>query len=177
MLSIISIHFYPGILKRSTAFYNVISTLNITLPFIIFMFIGLSFYQIFSKTWSVKKFGITLQILLVNFIILITSGILGGESVSIYPVSCGIGLIIFSNVYIIRDKLKYNRIINFFAEISYSLYVIHGVISYIVMSVLERLGFNPYLAIAIAVTVSTVLAYALNRAVERPTIKLGKKLV
>jgi peptidoglycan/LPS O-acetylase OafA/YrhL len=176
ILSIIITHYSPNIAQKSTIIYNIVTTLNFSLIFIIFMFIGLSYYQFFSKAWSLKKFIITAQILLVNFIILLINGALGADNTLVYIVSFVTGLVVFANIYLIRDRLKYNSIINFYAEISYSLYIIHGIVSYILMSILEKLGFNPYLIIIVALTTSTFLAFLLNRFVEKPTIALGKKL-
>jgi peptidoglycan/LPS O-acetylase OafA/YrhL len=62
------------------------------------------------------------------------------------------------------------------ADISYSLYIVHGISSYVLMSILLDLGLTPVMVIVIAIINSLILAYLLHRFIEEPSNALGKKI-
>ncbi|WP_220494512.1 acyltransferase, partial [Shewanella sp. SG44-6] len=59
----------------------------------------------------------------------------------------------------------------FLGSISYSLYLIHQNIGYIIINKFYELNLNPLLGISIAIVVSLILATLLSRLVEIPTMK------
>lgn len=84
---------------------------------------------------------------------------------------------IFSLFYFFRFKIKTNRLLDFFADISYPLYVIHPVVGYVTMRIfLEKYPVNGYYAILLAFSLSVTLAYLIHIFVENHSNKLGKKL-
>ena len=62
------------------------------------------------------------------------------------------------------------------ADISYSLYIVHGVTNYVIMRILLDLHFDPVLVLIIGISDSLVLAYLLNRYIEIPSNEFGKKI-
>ena len=88
----------------------------------------------------------------------------------------GYALAVFALCYAMRDRFRAARVLDFFAAVSYPLYLIHAVSGYVVMHVLMDQGL-PYLAAA-ALALLTVLfaATVLHYAVELPTANAGKRL-
>lgn len=75
-----------------------------------------------------------------------------------------------------QERIRYNRLFQFFGDISYPLYVVHGVNGYILMSVLDMVGVDPYVSVAVTMGLSILLAYVLHRLVELPSNMFGKKV-
>ncbi len=86
-------------------------------------------------------------------------------------------LAIFGAAYLARDRFRARRWLDFLADISFPLYLIHSVLGYSVMTfVIRDLGF-PYAA-ALAVTLVAMISFAwlLHEGVERPSLVTGKRL-
>ena len=62
------------------------------------------------------------------------------------------------------------------ADISYPLYVVHGVTNYVIMRILLDLGVDPVLVIVIALGDSLGIAYTLHRVIELPSNATGKRI-
>lgn len=92
------------------------------------------------------------------------------------PANYGYALGVFSICYALRARFRAVRVLDFFAAVSYPLYLVHAISGYALMHILMDLGL-PYLAAA-PVTLCAVLAVAtvLHYAVELPTANAGKKL-
>ncbi len=75
-----------------------------------------------------------------------------------------------------KVKIKHDKILNFFAGISFPLYLIHQKIGYVIISYFEKIiGGGMYLGVVAAVCVSISLAYLIHRFVEIPIVHLLKK--
>lgn len=86
------------------------------------------------------------------------------------------GLMIFVSLYLARDRVSLTRPFRFLADISYSLYLIHPLVGYVTIRLLEGAGL-PYLAsFAVALALVIALATAMHTYVEAPLIALGKRL-
>lgn len=103
-----------------------------------------------------------------------------GPSRDLFPVvtvNYFYGLAIFGAAYAARDRFRPVRWLDFLADVSFPLYLIHSVLGYSVMTLAIRvLGFSymPALAAALAVTIS--FAWVLHRIVERPSLAFGKRM-
>jgi peptidoglycan/LPS O-acetylase OafA/YrhL len=67
-------------------------------------------------------------------------------------------------------------LIGFWADISYPLYVVHGLTGYVLMEVLLARGIGPWSAIVIAFAVVTVLAVALHVTIETSSREMGRRM-
>ena len=65
----------------------------------------------------------------------------------------------------------------FIAAISYSLYLFHQNMGYIIISLLEKIGLTNEIFLIIPIGFSIAAAYLLNRFVEKPAAALSKKLL
>lgn len=83
---------------------------------------------------------------------------------------------VFGAAYASRESLRVPAILNWLAEISYSLYVIHGVSGYVVMRIAWDLGAGLGTCIVIGVAFAFGAATLLNVVVEAPTRAFGHQL-
>ncbi|WP_167444519.1 acyltransferase family protein [Paraburkholderia bryophila] len=66
--------------------------------------------------------------------------------------------------------------LSFFADVSYPLYVVHGVMGYAVMAHMVERNVAPSIAIACAFALSIIVAWTLHKMVEKPSHEIGKRL-
>ncbi|MFC0400930.1 acyltransferase family protein [Paraburkholderia rhizosphaerae] len=87
-----------------------------------------------------------------------------------------LNIAVFALAYIVRDKFRPIRIVDFFARISYPLYAVHPILGYVLLRLLMSLGFSTITALCITLTTAVSIAYAVHRLIERPSTSLGKLL-
>ncbi len=88
----------------------------------------------------------------------------------------GYALVVFSLCYRWRERFRAARVLDFFAAVSYPLYLIHAISGYVVMHILMDQGL-PYLAAApLALLAVLFSATVLHYTVELPTADAGKRL-
>lgn len=90
------------------------------------------------------------------------------------PLNYGYALAVFSACFALRARFRASRILDFIADISYPLYLIHAVMGYAVARFLTSLDAPFPIAISIALTIVVGAAYVIHIAVEAPTARLGK---
>jgi peptidoglycan/LPS O-acetylase OafA/YrhL len=86
------------------------------------------------------------------------------------------GLIIFLSLYSLRNRVRLTLPFQFLADISYSLYVVHPLVGYVMMQLLMAAGLPYPAAFAVALTLVLGIAWAMHVYVEAPMIALGKRL-
>ena len=69
-----------------------------------------------------------------------------------------------------RLILLTSRPLVFLGAISYTLYLVHQNIGYVIIRSLEHAGLHPVAAICVALTIALLLATALHRAIEKPSM-------
>lgn len=141
--------------------------------FLTFMFIGTCFFNLFKGYWSKKEF-ISMVVYLYTLFLLNSHYVF--PSLKEYPVNYTLILIVFSLVYYLRDRIKYSSILNFFAEISYPMYIIHGVVGYALLSYLYKIQPYPYLVLIEVMVLVIGASYLLHRFVEVPFNKVGQRM-
>lgn len=87
-----------------------------------------------------------------------------------------IALLVFSAAVSFPHILKSRRITDFFADISFPLYVVHGVLGYAILRVVAVAGVPAWLCVVIAAVASIAVATALHHLVELPSHRIGRKL-
>lgn len=125
-----------------------------------FFIIGIALYQIWNKGGSTVRYGLIAAGLLVHS--------MNSHAESI--IACmGFALGLFFAIH------GYLRFINlkpliFLGTISYSLYLIHQNIGYIVIRTLSQVSLNAHLSITVALGISIGLASLMALAIERPAM-------
>ncbi len=142
--------------------------------FIVFIFVGVSFNYLYRHLLSLQQFfGLTLG-LMAMFCLTWLNGFHQGLFYLMW--SYVLALLTFSFAYFYPRFFKSNPIADFFAQISYPLYVIHGVAGYSALRILLERGVKTWISL-ILVTLSVLfLSWLLHRSIEKPLQNLGKKL-
>jgi peptidoglycan/LPS O-acetylase OafA/YrhL len=87
------------------------------------------------------------------------------------------GLAIFGIGYAVRGRLRPLRGLDFLAGVSFPLYLIHSIVGYSLLGFMMRaLGLSYAAALPAGFLLVLLLAWALHRLVERPSMAAGKKL-
>ncbi len=88
----------------------------------------------------------------------------------------GYALIVFAAAYALRRHVPDSRVADFFAAISYPLYLVHALTGYVVLTLLLDHGVNGAIATLAAFGVAVALALGLHVTVEQRSQRLGKTL-
>jgi len=143
--------------------------------FIDYMCIGHAFYLHFKKEISTKKLIIISLIFLSLFWIemFIEADY---NQMKVIGTNYIYGLAIFLICYLLREKFKEVKVLDFLADVSYPLYLLHATCGYAVMSILLHMEFGVNLSFIIALSLVLVASWMLHKIVEKPSNKIGKKI-
>jgi peptidoglycan/LPS O-acetylase OafA/YrhL len=144
------------------------SYIGIELMFVSFMMMGVLFNYLFRGLINVFVCSAACLWIMSLFLIGWESG--GVSQNYVY------GFTLFAVAYALREKFVNIRILDFFADISYPLYVVHSLVAYGVMRVLLEHGLPTVVVVPFAAVCVVSIAYSLHVLVEKPTMHLGKKI-
>jgi peptidoglycan/LPS O-acetylase OafA/YrhL len=82
---------------------------------------------------------------------------------------------LFTAIWAFGDRWSQNPVTDFFANISYPLYVVHPVLGYALISTLASNRVPTLVAVGITTAAVIVAAWMLHLAVESPTHRLGQR--
>ncbi|MFZ6770615.1 acyltransferase family protein [Undibacterium sp. Di26W] len=163
-------HVLPG-----NEFVAVARMLASEFVYVQFMLVGLFFYYAYQQKISNREliFYVLLQLLL--FSLTWRNSSIRDE----FPVVTLIywyGLALFAVAYFFRNKFRQHAAINWLADISFPLYLLHSLAGYVMIKIGMSYGFSFYVAVLLAALVVGLFAYAIHRLVEIPTNAFGKTL-
>lgn len=164
---------YGIMLTKAVYLYRFFLIINGAMPFICIMFIGVSIYNHYCNKWTSKKLGASIFVLGIMFGIncwLSYRGLFGS-----FLISYGISLSVFVLSYYNRQKFREIRFIKHCGDISFSLYLVHGVAGYVIMSFLFSYQNNIYLVLFETMVIITIVAESLHFGVEKPILNLSRK--
>lgn len=144
------------------------------MKFITFMFLGCLFYYVLYRELSAKValgYGVIIYSLFVTINAFYSSGLFGALTRN-YTYA----LTLFSLCYLLRGRFKENRVIDFLADISFPLYLVHSMIGYVAMPILISKGMTFTFAWMISLGLTILVAFLVHRYVEIPANNFGKKL-
>ncbi|QIE24838.1 acyltransferase [Caballeronia sp. SBC2] len=145
------------------------------LMFTTFLFIGTLFNFAHRLSISVGTLiGATIAMFL-SFCMMWQKTVLA-DQFWLVPANYGYALVVFSVCYAFRHRFRPSKILDFFADVSYPLYIIHSVTGYAIIRFSMVYGLGAYAAMATATAISIAVAYLLHIGVEKPTANLGKNL-
>jgi len=160
-------------------------------PFLTFMFIGTMLYFYHYKKISLKETIFSIIVLSGLFMV---SSAEGAGQAPLPPANgyfIGMGIFIACFAYSqLKDKIplkmtwnpgvfiltKAEGVLAFMADISYPLYIIHGITNYVLMRILLDIGFSPYIVLLIGISDSILIALFLHTFIEIPSNDFGKKI-
>lgn len=155
------------------------------IPILTFMFIGTMLYFYYSV--KINRIEMLASVFALSFLFIVEAEgptFSNGPIGYIIPYFEALGIFIICMIFSKHGStfpknfitIKTESLLSFFADISYPLYIVHGVTNYVFMRILLDMGFSPFVVIGIAVLDSIILAFLLHVFVEVPTNEYGKKL-
>ena len=142
--------------------------------YIIYMFIGVLFHYLYRGKIDANKAYLGIGGLFAIFCIHWWAGPYAANLGVAW--SYAFALLTFAFAYAFPSPFKSNRVFDFLANVSYPLYVIHGVSGYVALRIMLDMGFKAWLALLIVTTTSLFLSWLLHILIESPSQKLGKLL-
>jgi len=154
--------------------YQLAMTYLTSSQYLIFMFIGVMFHYLHQGKIEPNKAYFGIGGLFLLFAIHWWAGPYFVNLTTAW--SYGFALLTFSFAYAFPNFFKANRTFDFLANISYPLYVIHGVSGYVALRIMLDKGFNTWISLVVVTTTCLILAWLLHKIIEHPSQTLGKKL-
>jgi peptidoglycan/LPS O-acetylase OafA/YrhL len=142
---------------------------------VIFVLVGLVFHLMYQRTWNAQKGAAAIAAMLAVYAAAVTVGPMNGVA-RIYLVSAALALAVFAGLYLVRDAVPYSKTLDRLSNISYPLYLIHGINGYIILRAVLLWTGSYTLALGTALAVSFALATAIHRWVEIPSNRAGRRL-
>lgn len=147
-------------------------TYMLSSQYIIFMFIGVMFNYLYTNAVNANKAYLGITFLFFLFCIQWSHGVYSANSKEAWGYACALLTFIFA--YTFPHIFSSNRFFDFLADISYPLYVVHGVVGYVMLRILLENGVKAWISLLIVTSVSLLLSKLLHELVEYPSQKIGK---
>lgn len=135
--------------------------------YLTYMLIGTAFNLHFRRVISVWKTTMMVVVLYGTFALCSDR-----ESIINYLIA----FVLFSACYYGKDRINGNRFLDFFADISYPLYVLHAAFGYIGLRLMMGSGIPSLVALALQTATTVGIAFVVHCYVEAPTHRLGRNL-
>ncbi len=151
------------------------SALGAYATYVIFILIGVVFHYLYRRRWARTESVALVAAIFGLWVFAMDHQGLGALS-TVYIVTSTVALAVFAGLYLVRARLPYSAWLDRLSNISYPLYLLHGVNGYIVIRAAYTVTGNYYVSLAAAVAASVVLATGVHFAVEMPTNSFGRRL-
>ncbi|MGL5742129.1 MAG: acyltransferase family protein [Legionella sp.] len=142
--------------------------------YLIFMFIGVFFHYVYLRQISLDKGYLGISALFAVFCIAWWTGPESNNLVMAW--SYAFALLTFLFAYTFPRLFSENTLVNFFANISYPLYVIHSIAGYVVLRVMLDSGYKIGVALLVVLLGSLFFSFIIHKVIEVPSQKIGKKV-
>jgi len=143
-------------------------------PYLVFMFIGSVFHYAYNGYMNSERAMFFVVALFIGYLAIIYNGPYHAQIVS--SANYGLAILVFSFAASYPKFFSASRVSDFFANISYPLYAIHGVAGYVVLRILWDLQFKAWVSLILVTVLAISISWLLHIAVEVPSNKLGKRL-
>ncbi len=154
--------------------WEALATFIFETQYLIYMFIGVIFHFLYVKKVKSYQAFLGIPVLFILFCIQWSVGpISGGLNLAW---SYAFALLTFTFAYNYPHFFDGNRVFNFFANISYPLYIVHGVFGYVLLRILLDKGYGVWISVSLVMISSILISWLMHVLVERPTQSLGKRL-
>ena len=159
-------HDYPGVVRRLASF-------DTDPVFLVFMFCGVALNLLHRGKLTLLQAAAAIA---ACFALFASTQYIGHMPFPIDLRYYFAGLAIFVASMFLQTWFRRTRVTKFLSDISYPLYVVHGVAGYVALHALMRLHVNADLAILIAIVLAVAVSYAIHALVEAPTHRRGQRL-
>jgi peptidoglycan/LPS O-acetylase OafA/YrhL len=150
------------------------SSLISDMKYMTFMFLGCLFYYVLYGELSALAalgYGVTIYALFATI-----NSFYEGEFFGALATNYTYALILFAGCYLLRNRFRDNIILDFLADISFPLYLVHSTIGYVAMPILIDQKVSYTFAWMISLGASVLIALAVHKYLEIPLNEFGKKL-
>jgi peptidoglycan/LPS O-acetylase OafA/YrhL len=141
-------------------------------PYLLFMFVGVAFNFLYRGKLRAPAAGLAVLGMMLMFGVAQHFNFLAYDA---FLPSFAAAVAVFAVAMRFPKIIGSIPLIGFWADISYPLYVVHGLTGYVLMEVLLARGVGPWSAIPIAFAAVTVLATALHVTVETSSREMGRR--
>ncbi len=145
--------------------------------FVIFILIGVAFHQHYRGRWNTATSAAMGAGLLGAFAVSLAAGPFPGNQAGIYLGSGIAALVVFTPLYVWRDRVPRARALDALANISYPLYLIHTVVGWILLRALFHVAPNFWVSVPLALVICVAMAAAIHFLVEIPSNAIGRRIV
>ncbi|CAD7543764.1 acyltransferase [Aeromonas hydrophila] len=174
IVSIIINKYIPDWGKTDARLWQLAMTFMTVSQYIIYMFIGVVFHYVQRGRIDRDKAYLLIGII---FCLFCLHWYIGPASAGITVAwSYAFALLTFIFAFTYQSFFKSNKFFDFLADISYPLYVIHGVAGYVALRILLDLGMKAWMSLLIVTGGCIFLSLVLHKLVEKPSQRIGKKL-
>lgn len=142
-------------------------------PYLLFMFVGVAFNYRYRGKLQAPAFGLIVLAMMLMFGVAQHFNFLAYDA---FFLSFAAATVLFAAAMRFPNIIGSIPSIGFWADISYPLYVVHGLTGYVLMEVLLARGIGSWPAIIIAFAVVTTLAMVLHVTVEISSRELGRRI-
>lgn len=146
-----------------------------TALYIVFMLIGVTFSFHARGLLGAGRLGASVLALFTLFVICWLLTFFRVQFPS-FTVNYGYALLVFSTLYVLRDRIHSVRVLDYFAAISYPLYLVHSLVGYTLMQILIGRHAGALVATAASLALVIALATLLHHVIELPSQAFGKSL-
>jgi peptidoglycan/LPS O-acetylase OafA/YrhL len=154
---------------------NALRIFEMNALYLLYMFIGVAFSFHARGSIGTRRLIGAVAGLFVAFVLCWPLTFFRGQF-PLITLNYGYALVLFGALYAWRENVKASRILDYFAAISYPLYLVHALTGFALMQVLTALHVAPLPATLAAFVLALSLATVVHVAVEVPTQRLGKHL-
>jgi len=167
----------PGWLRADAPAYQIAYRLGYVFAtaarFLAFMFIGVAMSYHYRRRLSTAGLCAIAAMLYGLFWILWSNA---SDSLSMRVVnSYTLALLVFGVSYALSNRWRPNRVLSYFADISFPLYVIHAVAGYVALGIMAVHGVAPIVALGCTLAGALLASTLLHVGVELPTHRLGQR--
>lgn len=159
-------HIMEYLLEYHIRIYYIVYTLVFSNINILYMLLGVCIYNYYKKYWTVEAFTSMLIIIYLMLGLSVAFSYLR-DMLQLYTTSYLFGLLTFLAAYVLKDRVAKRKLLNKIGEISYPLYVVHGLNGYIMQTFLVQHQVYPLLCFVAVVTAAVIAADFLHRTVEK----------
>ena len=151
------------------------STIAVNAKFLIFLFIGVCFYNLFRGSWDVPKFLAMTSVLGGLYAAATLTGPDPEPFKRVLLLTYAIAFVLFLAAYVARARLPYSRAWNYLCDVSYPLYAVHYLVGMMLLSGFATLHDSPYLALLATLVCVFAIVAVVHRYVEEPAMRWGKQ--
>ena len=157
-----------------SAVHRLLLILIFNAQYIIFMFIGVAMNYLYRGVLPERSAFLLIAGLLFLFAIVWACGPFAWSLAQLW--NYALAFLIFLFAFVFPNCLRSNRVLDFFAAISYPLYVSHAVFGFFVLRWLLDHGVRPSLSLMLVTAMSIFIAWGIHRTVEEPTHSFGRRM-